>query len=68
MGAERIIHASIFFLLLVGVAALCFWVISNFLSFQDNFILFLAIVPLSWGILLLLLYLVFSKMDWKWWI
>lgn len=68
LGAERVIHASIFCLLLAGVAALCFWATSNYVSFQDNLSLFIATVSLSWGILLLVLYLVFSKMDWKWWI
>lgn len=68
LGAERVIHASIFCLLLAGVGALCFWATSNYVSFQDNLSLFIATVSLSWGILLLALYLVFSKMDWKWWI
>jgi len=67
LDAERVIHASIFFLLLAGVATLCIWAISIYISFQDSLILFIAMVPLSWGLLLLALYLVFRKMDWKWW-
>jgi hypothetical protein len=67
MGAERVIHASIFFLLLFGIAALCVWAISTLISFQENIVLFIATIPLSWGILLLVLYVAFLKKDWKWW-
>ncbi len=67
MGAERVIHASIFFLLLAGVAALCFWAIYTYVGFQNNLILSIASVSLSWGILLLVLYVTFRRMDWEWW-
>ncbi|MCL2358532.1 MAG: hypothetical protein LBH74_00295 [Nitrososphaerota archaeon] len=67
MGAERLIHASIFMLLLAGLATLCVWVISSYIPFEDNMILFIASLPLSWGIILLSMYLSFSKLGWKWW-
>ena len=67
MGAERVIHASIFFLLLVGIAALCFWAVYTYIPLQENLVLFIASIPLSWGIILLVLYLAFNKLGWKWW-
>ncbi|MCW4000345.1 MAG: hypothetical protein NWE93_08900 [Candidatus Bathyarchaeota archaeon] len=67
MGAERVIHASIFVLLLVGIAALCFWASYTYLPLESNLILFVASIPLSWGILLLALYVAFSRLGWKWW-
>ncbi|MCL2684806.1 MAG: hypothetical protein FWE73_00200 [Candidatus Bathyarchaeota archaeon] len=67
LGAERVIHATIFILLLAGLAALCLWTVLGYIPFEDNKILFIAILPLSWGIILLAMYLSFSKLGWKWW-
>ncbi len=67
MTAERVIHASIFFLLLVGLGVLSLWAISSYLPPQENLILFVASLPLSWGIILLAMYLSFNKLGWKWW-
>jgi hypothetical protein len=66
VGAERVIHASIFALLLVGLAALSLWIVYTQVT-PDNLILFIATIPLSWGIVLLALYLSFRKLGWKWW-
>jgi hypothetical protein len=66
MTAERVIHASIFILLFVGLAALSLWAVLTYITLQ-NFILVVASLPLSWGIILLALYLGFSKLGWKWW-
>jgi hypothetical protein len=65
--AERAIHASIFILLLVGLTTLSVWAIFSYISLQDNFILVIVSVPLSWGVILLAMYLSFSKLGWKWW-
>ena len=67
MTAERAIHASIFILLLVGLTTLSLWAIFTYLNLQDNLILVIASIPLSWGIILLAMYLSFSKLGWKWW-
>jgi len=67
VGAERVIHATIFILLLAGLAALCIWAVSSYIAFGDNMILFIATLPLSWGIILLAMYLIFNKLGWKWW-
>jgi CDP-diglyceride synthetase len=67
LGAERIIHASIFVLLLAGLAALCFWAVSTYISFEDNLVLFIASLPLGWGVILLAMYLSFNRLGWKWW-
>jgi len=67
LGAERVIHASIFILLLVGLSALSFWAILTYLPLQENLVLIVASLPLSWGIILLAMYLSFSRLGWKWW-
>ena len=67
LTAERIIHASIFVLLLVGLSALSLWGIFNYLNLQNNLILVVASVPLSWGVILLAMYVSFNKLGWKWW-
>jgi CDP-diglyceride synthetase len=67
LGAERVIHASIFMLLLAGLAALCFWAVYTYIPFEENLILVVAALPLSWGIILLTMYLSFSRLGWKWW-
>jgi hypothetical protein len=65
LTAERAIHACIFILLLVGLTVLSAWLSYNYL--QDNLILVFACIPLSWGIILLAMYLSFKKLGWKWW-
>ena len=65
MTAERAIHASIFILLLVGLTVLSAW--ASYTYLQDNLILVIAAIPLSWGIILLAMYLSFKKLGWNWW-
>ena len=65
MTAERAIHASIFILLLVGLTVLSAW--ASYTYLQDNLILVIGSIPLSWGIILLAMYLSFKKLGWKWW-
>jgi hypothetical protein len=52
-------------LLLVGLTVLSAWAVYNYL--QSNIALTIAGVALSWGIILLALYIVFKKLGWKWW-
>jgi hypothetical protein len=66
MTAERVIHASIFVLLLVGLATLSLWAVYTYITLA-NIILFVASLPLIWGIILLALYLTFRRLGWKWW-
>jgi hypothetical protein len=65
LTAERAIHASIFVLLLVGLTVLSAWISYTYL--QNNLILVFAGIPLSWGVILLAMYLSFKKLGWKWW-
>ena len=65
MRAERIIHIAVFVLLLIG-----FWSLSACASLTyltANIILEIAGFTLSWGIILLVLYLGFKKLGWNWW-
>ncbi len=63
MTAERAIHAAVFVLLMVG---LC--IISGYASYTIKEIpLMIASIALSWGVILLVLYLVFKKLNWRWW-
>ncbi|MCX8151353.1 MAG: hypothetical protein N3D85_07645 [Candidatus Bathyarchaeota archaeon] len=65
MGAERAIHAAMFVLLLVGLYALSWWVSYHYV--QNELALRIASVALSWGVILLVLYLSFRKLNWQWW-
>jgi uncharacterized protein (DUF486 family) len=65
LTAERAIHASIFILLLVGLTVLSAW--ASYTYLQNNLILVIAAIPLSWGIILLAMYLSFKKLGWNWW-
>ena len=65
MGAERLIHAGIFFLLLVGLTVLSAWL--SYVYLKSNLVLAIASVALIWGIILLAMYVIFQKLGWKWW-
>jgi hypothetical protein len=65
LTAERVIHASIFFLLLVGLTVLSAWI--SYIYLKYNFILVFAAIMFSWGVILLALYLSFKKLGWEWW-
>jgi len=41
------------------------WVSLTYLN--SNVILEIAGITLSWGIILLILYVIFKKLDWNWW-
>jgi predicted membrane protein len=65
LGVERLIHAGIFFLLLVGLTFLSAWL--SYAYLQSNLVLVISSIALSWGIILLAMYVIFSALDWKWW-
>jgi len=65
LGAERLIHAGIFFLLLVGFTVLSAWI--SYAYLKSNLVLAIASIALSWGIILLAMYVIFQKLSWKWW-
>ncbi len=63
MNPERAIHAAVFVLLMVGL-----WIISGYASYTIKEIpLMIASIALSWGIILLVLYVIFRKLNWRWW-
>jgi len=62
--AERVIHTTIFALLLIGLCALTGWVSYQYIT---EFVLKLAAITLSWGVILVSLYVGFKKLDWRWW-
>ena len=67
MTTERFIHAGIFMLLLVGLSVLSAWASYTYINAQENLILVIAFIPLSWGLILLAMYLAFNKVGWQWW-
>jgi hypothetical protein len=64
LTAERAIHATVFALLLIGSYSLTGWINYEYIT---EFVLKLAGITLSWGIILLVLYLGFKKSGWRWW-
>jgi hypothetical protein len=65
LSAERAIHSAIFILIFVGVTILTAW--ASYTYLQNNIVLAIAGIPLSWGIILLVMYLSFKKAGWNWW-
>lgn len=65
MAGERAIQFAVFILILVGLCGISAWASYSYLS--DNLILEAAGIALSWGVILLILYLGFKKMYWEWW-
>jgi len=65
MTTERAIHFAMFILLLVGLCAISAWASYSYLS--GNVVLEVAGITLSWGLILLVLYLGFQKLNWNWW-
>ena len=64
LTAERVIHAAVFALLLIGLCTVTGWASYQYIN---EFVLKLAGITLSWGIILLVLYVAFKKADWRWW-
>jgi hypothetical protein len=64
LTAERAIHFGIFILLLIGLSSVSAWVCYTYLG---QLILQIAGITLSWGIILLVLYVGFTQLKWDWW-
>ena len=65
MTGERAIQFAMFILILVGLCGLSAWASYTYLS--ENVILEVAAIALSWGVILLILYIGFKTLDWEWW-
>ena len=65
MAAERAIQFAMFILLLIGLCGISAWASYSYLS--ETLILEVAAIALSWGVILLVLYLGFKKLNWDWW-
>lgn len=65
MTAQRAIHLAIFVFLLVGLCAVAAWISYAYLA--GTLILQVAALALSWGMILLVLYVGFEKANWDWW-
>ncbi|MEM3824231.1 MAG: hypothetical protein QXH87_04785 [Candidatus Bathyarchaeia archaeon] len=66
MSAERAIQFSTFVLILIGLCGLSAWANYTYL-YETNILLEVAITALSWGVILLILYVGFKKLNWHWW-
>ncbi len=65
LTAEKAIHFAIFVFMLIGLSSLSAWVSYTYL--HDTLILEIAGMALSWGTILLVLYVSFSRAHWDWW-
>ncbi|MEM2280366.1 MAG: hypothetical protein QXZ68_00035 [Candidatus Bathyarchaeia archaeon] len=66
MTVERAIQCATFLLILVGLCGLSAWAAHTYLS-DAHVILEAAAIALSWGVILLILYVSFKKLNWEWW-
>ena len=65
LNTERGIQAAVFILLIVGLFSVSGWL--SYYYFITEIPLLIASVALSWGIILLLMYVIFRKLNWRWW-
>jgi len=65
LTVERAIHFVMFSLILMGLCGVSAWASYTYLN--ENLILEIAGIALSWGVILLILYLGFKYLDWDWW-
>lgn len=65
MAVERAIHFVMFSLILMGLCGVSAW--ASYTYLKENLILEIAGIALSWGVILLILYLGFKYLDWDWW-
>ena len=64
LAGERALHVTIFLLLLIGICGISGGIIYS--SVPDP-LLRIAGIALIWGIILLVLYVGFRALNWKWW-
>jgi hypothetical protein len=67
MAAQKVIYFIIFFLFLLGTCGLTAYAFSVAIKNPLASPLFYAGTALAWGVILLILYLVFERQDWEWW-
>jgi hypothetical protein len=65
LAAEPAIHFAIFTLLLIGLGGVSAWACYAYLS--GTLVLEVAGIALSWGVILLVLYVSFGSLGWNWW-
>ena len=65
MAVERAIQFVMFSLILLGLCGVSAWASYTYLS--ENLVLEIAGIALSWGVILLILYLGFKYVNWDWW-
>jgi hypothetical protein len=65
LTAEPAIHFAIFTLLLIGLGGVSAWACYAYLS--GTLVLEVAGIALSWGVILLVLYVSFGSLGWNWW-
>jgi len=55
-----------FILILIGLCGASAWASYNYFR-EAHPILWVATIALSWGVILLFLYVSFEKLEWDWW-
>jgi hypothetical protein len=60
-----VIHTVIFFLLFAGLAVLSAYACDIYL--HGNIALVGASIAIAWGIILLVMYVIFNMTGWTWW-
>jgi hypothetical protein len=66
LAAKSVLYFIIFFLFLFGTCGLAAYAIFVATGGIADPI-FYAATAISWGVILLVLYLVFERQDWEWW-
>jgi hypothetical protein len=66
LAAQKTILCIVFFLFLIGACGLAAYAFSLVFNPFTNPLFYLA-TAIGWGVILLVLYLVFERLEWDWW-
>ena len=64
LTTERALYVAMFALILIGLAGVSTWAI---ITYTTNILLRIAGIALSWGVILVVLFVAFQKLGWEWW-
>ncbi len=67
MAAKKVLYFIIFFLFLFGVCGLTAYAFSVAIKDPLASPLFYGSTAIAWGVILLILYMIFERQDWEWW-
>jgi hypothetical protein len=66
LAAKKAIFFIVFFLFLLGACGLAAYAFSLAFNPFKSLVFYLG-TAIAWGVILLVLYLIFERLEWEWW-